>query len=629
MNFCRRRLACAVALALLAASLSSASPCLAGPAPARAQPRRIEQPQSPRRVARSLRARVGALTRTPASRSFQRDLSALVFSSQVTELARLAAASKGALSPFERAAVSLSLQIAKPGAQSLLHELESGRRPSKAQARRLARLFAAVYRNAATRALIREGRTLKSHPAKLHRAVRLLLQRLRPRVSRPAVSEIGSDPFSATDEALRRNARVLGAGSLAQAAVRLLAAPGAEAYLASLSPLALASLFPPGSASSSAARASDASASATPGCSDAQFQVLVDAVGGVAAELPATLKAEYTKRQVLKLIKSFLPDLGKAAQDLAGNPLTSILQTLGWSAAKAAYPAVRGAAIGCYADRIELVPSRQTIVAGSWKPFKLAILDESGHPILGGWIEDADTMSVDPSDDPTEDPRCEKVYSWECTAERAVEHTVRATLMGLETSGTLAVEPGPPVALGVSPASATIVVGEESPAYRGAGEDAFHNPTEAIVPGASTKDGVLAHIRMFPADGPCSDLTGRCTPGEPGPHNVVIERDDGVQNHATLEVLPGAPIMILPSDDTIDVSEVGWYQVWTRSADGDPLEDVSATATLAATGPGLCTQNVAGNWWCNWTAAGSYGLKATYQGAEAVASITVTNIFGP
>lgn len=122
--------------------------------------------------------------------------------------------------------------------------------------------------------------------------------------------------------------------------------------------------------------------------------------------------------------------------------------------------------------------------------------------------------------------------------------------------------------LKLSPETATVKVGEQSPAYSVTGQDQFFN--DILTPVTIGPANGEAALRILP-DGQCIDLLRSCVPFTAGPHVVLAEDGDAAGN-ATLEVTGGLTI--------------------TTTSLPDATEGTPYTETLAATGgesptPGL------------------------------------------
>jgi len=358
---------------------------------------------SPVRASTGFKSRVDRVLDSAAARTFQTRFEALVASDRVAELADvLLRSDRSSASSFEKAALSVPGLLSRSRARTTIRVLEAGRRPSRVKLRKLARAVRALDRNLAIRALVRRGLQLKADPKKLHRLVRVLTKALDALATTKAAPGGPRDPFTATALALSGNAGVHGADSLAGAVAELLSAPGATTYLANLPPVALGALDP--SVPTAGASATGGSSGHTT-CSAAELSALEATARGTSEGTMQLMKGHATTKAILKLVKGFIPDWARVADVLKGNPLSSILQTVLWDAAKTGYPAVRSAVIDCYAMRIELLPAQKTITAGSWQAYKIAIYDTDGQHVFGNWINDPDGMSIGARSVPP-DSRC-------------------------------------------------------------------------------------------------------------------------------------------------------------------------------------------------------------------------------
>jgi hypothetical protein len=524
-----------------------------------------------RRVApRGFEFRLRRLAHTPAAAAFQAHFAAAARADVTAELARALLSGEGwHLSAVERGLLRVPIILDRPAVRAAFGSLESGRRPSSAQRRLIAQTTSTLDQNRSLRALRRRGAQLQAHPAKLKNILAGLAgaaRRAAPRMSQAATP---SDPFTETEAALLGPTRVMGARSLAHAFAPLLTPPAAIAYFRSISPLALGAIAQRTFAAQrpAGARSSAAAGLNPPNCPATNQQLIMALMQSLSANLPSIEWSHAAIGAIPDWIKKRLTRPGSLRRDLRSAFVGQLAQQLALSLFAGAYPNVRDALIDCAVQRIELAPSVSTQEAGKRQVYKLRLYGFDGKQIFKQWIDDPEQMTIEPRGDAS----CASTpYGWECFSTKSGPYEIHARLRALSAAGRLKVEPGPPVTIHVTPGAATVGVGEESPTYVASGEDSYDNQTEDIVPGVATRDGVVAQLRIVP-DGHCQDAASSgaatCTPQLPGPHNVIIERADGVQDHASLEALPNQ-LTLAPGQASVSPGEAQAYTAREVSALG-------------------------------------------------------------
>src|SRR5215471_10048100 len=221
---------------------------------------------------------------------------------------------------------------------------------------------------------------------------------------------------------------------------------------------------------------------------------------------------------------------------------------------------------------LALNPSSGSIIAGenSQPPYQAIGTDAYGNTFDA---TDSTGFTITP------DGSCTSDGPKTCTASKATPHTVTGTYNlgnGATVTGTasLAVEPGPPASLTLTPSSATIRAGN-SQAYKATGTDANGNTFDATdsTDFTITPDGSCTHT------GPKT-----CTATKASPHTVTGTYDLGngatVTGTASLDVEHGPPVSLAltPSSGTITAGENSQpYHATGTDAYGNPVGDLTSS----------------------------------------------------
>src|SRR5215471_1601205 len=233
---------------------------------------------------------------------------------------------------------------------------------------------------------------------------------------------------------------------------------------------------------------------------------------------------------------------------------------------------------------LALNPSSGSIIAGenSQPPYQAIGTDAYGNTFDA---TDSTGFTITP------DGSCTSDGPKTCTASKATPHTVTGTYNlgnGATVTGTasLAVEPGPPASLTLTPSSATIRAGD-SQAYKATGTDANGNTFDATdsTDFTITPDGSCTHT------GPKT-----CTATKASPHTVTGTYDLGngatVTGTASLNVKHGHPtsLTLTPGSAIIRAGENSKpYHATGTDAYGNPVGDLTSSTDFTIALNGSCT----------------------------------------
>jgi hypothetical protein len=256
---------------------------------------------------------------------------------------------------------------------------------------------------------------------------------------------------------------------------------------------------------------------------------------------------------------------------------------------------------------LALHPGQATITAGDAITYQVAGGDAYGNP--AGDLTSSATFTITP------DGSC---TAHTCTATTAGPHTVTGIVSlgdGVTARGTatLQVNPGPPATLTLHPGQVTITAGEKQ-VYRADGQDAYGNPL---------RDLTRYTTFTITPDGSCTAST--CTATTVGRHTVtgMVPLGHGVtaRGTATLQVNPGpaATLTLHPGQATITAGEAITYQADGEDAYGNPVGDLTSSATFAITPDGSCTAST-----CTATTAGPHTVTGAIDLREHLAAGAAT-----
>lgn len=377
--------------------------------------------------------------------------------------------------------------------------------------------FAQLAHNPAIVALRRRGEYLRQHPVLIKAVWSRMVGRDTPAAQR---GEPRQSPVGIAASAVHDPIAALGGKTFSNAAKDVLSGPAGLAYLRALPPVALASLLPSGRAAAErpttlglSGRASISSATI---CNTAGFwpaqETLYKFLGSwLIGEKLDDLERAAGRRGIKQAAYELAgPTYAKASKTWARRAVRAFTvggeiingMELGEGAMEAAWNAI----VKCGAKSIEIVPNPMTRRAGEKQSYSLLAKDEYGRD-WGGITPD--TLAIN-------DGVCSAKGQW-CESTVSGGHIVEATFGAVYASAELKIKPGPLAHLQLNPSSATIQLGETSPAYSAVGKDGYGNRVPVEL-GAGP-----AQLRLsISPDGSCNDVTRACTPAAPGPHQVRL-----------------------------------------------------------------------------------------------------------
>ena len=246
---------------------------------------------------------------------------------------------------------------------------------------------------------------------------------------------------------------------------------------------------------------------------------------------------------------------------------------------------------------IAINPSASTIAAGSSQTYAATAFDAYNNS--RGDVTASTTFTISP------DGSCTGAA---CTTSTASTHTVTATYSGLTVTSGLTVNPAALASLAVSPTSSAITAGS-SQAYAVTGYDTYANSLGSVLPGTT--------LTISP-DGSCTGAS--CTATIVGVHTITAT-DSGHTITASLTVNAGAldHLVLSPASVSITAGDAQTYIASGADASGNPLGDLTSSATFSISPDGSCTGSS-----CSATTAGSHTVTATYSTKTGTAALTVT-----
>jgi peptidoglycan/xylan/chitin deacetylase (PgdA/CDA1 family) len=245
---------------------------------------------------------------------------------------------------------------------------------------------------------------------------------------------------------------------------------------------------------------------------------------------------------------------------------------------------------------IVISPKSAGITAGETQSYEVEAFGATGNDL--GDVTAQTSFSISP------DGSCQGAS---CEATIPGQHTVSATLGGLEDQAALSVLSGPLDHLVLAPETATITAGE-SQTYKAEGFDAVGNDLGDMTAQASFS---------IDPNGSCEGAS--CTATVAGPHTVSASVE-GATGAAQLAVSP-APfdyLTIAPKTASITAGQSQLYSAEGFDKYGNDLGDVSATTSFSITPDGDCAQSE-----CSAGAAAQHTVIASRDGASDEAQLGV------
>ena len=281
----------------------------------------------------------------------------------------------------------------------------------------------------------------------------------------------------------------------------------------------------------------------------------------------------------------------------------------GVSLGKYAYAVAYAAAVHCYAERVQLVPSKMTRMAGEVQFYNLLAFIAKGREIA----------AVPPDSMQISNGECHRAYpDWECFGEAVGPDPLLARFGELSAGGELTVRPGPLHSLKLSPDPSGVGIDEPTVPFSVVGKDFFGNQLPVAI-GPLSDD---ARLSIVP-EGECDDLARTCVGHKPGPHAVTAQRG-GISDVAEVKVLPNE-LRLTPTIATIASGGSQPFTVAEESAGGKPLRSLPigsgpGEAKLSITPSGSCDQ-AAGS--CTAYSFGPHTVTGEAQGATGTALLEV------
>jgi hypothetical protein len=482
-------------------------------------------------------SRIAALAKSPPA---QAEGEALLHAASAPAVADISDAvltrDGGSLTALQRELLGAGALLEQTNVRPIFAALAEQRRLTNAQNAALTRILQRLAGNRALALIRREGEQLRLHRARLRVVLSSLADTPGGASTPRSDSSIGE-----AERAFTVASPSLGGKSLAEATHELLTRRGALQYFAALPPLMLGMLFPPKQILSpqppSAHRAKRAASTdgkahlaSLPSCTlQGDEQAAIRLTNFAAAVLLDDASGDTTESAVKKVAKLFGRFAGKAVRTIyyVINPAAAFSD--GLEIGEEGISAVYNAAVECGVKELEIVPAKMTRPAGVRQQYSFIAKDTDGGSYGGVTPE---TLSI-------EGGHC---YSngdeRECESEKVGGHIVVATFGGVRAEAVLNVIPGPLAHLTLSPETAAVKVGEQSPEYSVTGQDQFFN--DILTPVTIGPANGEAALQISP-DGQCIDLLRTCVPFTAGPH-VVLAEDGDAAGSATLEVTSGLTI---------------------------------------------------------------------------------------
>lgn len=290
------------------------------------------------------------------------------------------------------------------------------------------------------------------------------------------------------------------------------------------------------------------------------------------------------------------PSPASCAGNLCGSTTAATYTITGSNAGKSDTASLTVAA-GPLAS-IEISPPTATITAGGSQPYSAEGFDQYGNSL--GTVTGATTFSVT-------NGTC---TGSSCTSNVAGVQTVTGDNAGLTDTASLEVNAGPLDHLSLSPATASVVVGNGQ-SFTAQGRDAFNNPLGDVT-GSTT-------FEISPS-GSCIGAT--CKPDITGDHTVT-GRNGTATGTALLRSLPRAlaRLEISPSTATIPAGSSQPYTSEGFDQAGVSLGNFTGVTMFTIAG-GQCTANV-----CRATTAGGHEVTGSVGQVKDTALLTI--VAGP
>jgi hypothetical protein len=193
------------------------------------------------------------------------------------------------------------------------------------------------------------------------------------------------------------------------------------------------------------------------------------------------------------------------------------------------------------------------------------------------------------------------------------DYTVTATYGLLTDTATLHVTPATLDHIVISPADATIEVGQTQ-TYTAHGFDAFDNPI-----------GTVTDQTTFSIDAPGSCTGADCGATQPGDYTVT-GTDGSLTDTAALHVTAATldHIVISPADTTIQSGQTQSYTAEGFDVSDNSLGDVTSETVFSIDSPGSCTGAV-----CGATQPGDYTVTGTDGSFTDTTTLHVAALPGP
>ena len=246
-------------------------------------------------------------------------------------------------------------------------------------------------------------------------------------------------------------------------------------------------------------------------------------------------------------------------------------------------------------DHLALSPSTASMAAGGSRTFTAQGRDQYDNSL--GDVTSTTTFSIQP------DGSCSGAA---CSATTSGQHTVTGTKGGATGTATLQVDAAAVDHLVLSPASASVAVGQ-SQRYTAEGRDAYGN---------STGDVTSSATFSIAPEGSCSGVT--CAVSAAGTHTVTASLG-GATGTASLDAVTFDHIVISPTGETIVAGGSQAFTAAAFDAAGNPLGDVTSSTTFSIDPDGSCTANV-----CTATPAWPHTVTAQNAGSTDSTSLFVT-----
>jgi hypothetical protein len=251
-------------------------------------------------------------------------------------------------------------------------------------------------------------------------------------------------------------------------------------------------------------------------------------------------------------------------------------------------------------DRISLSPETATLVAGGDEDYAVEGFDQYDNPV--GDRTAAATLTISGAGS--------SCAEGSCTATRAGDHTVTATVGAFSDTSVLTVTPAALDRISLSPGTATAVAGEGQ-GYAVEGFDRFDNSV-----------GDRTSAATFAVAGAGASCTGAtCTATRAGDHTVTATLGARTGT-ATLTVTPAAlaRIAVSPGSSSITAGDAQAYAVVGFDRYDNPLGDHTSATTFTISGAGAsCTGGT-----CTATKAGDHTVTATLGALTDTATLSVT-----